>query len=69
MVCVPQVGFTKAGLIQALELDLYCNGGYALDISYFVGISMSGSAMSVYLIIIKYKHVFVRSRLYFVLYY
>ncbi|KAK2191207.1 hypothetical protein NP493_57g06060 [Ridgeia piscesae] len=28
-----KVGFTKTGLIQALEVDLYSNSGYALDLS------------------------------------
>jgi len=32
-----QVGFSRAGMIQALELDLYSNGGYAKDISGTVG--------------------------------
>ena len=35
-VVVDQVGFTKEGLIRALEMDLYNNGGYAMDFSLLV---------------------------------
>ena len=32
-VVVYKVGFTKEGLIRALEIDLYSNGGYSMDLS------------------------------------
>jgi len=31
-----QVGFTSEGMIQALELQLYGNAGYSIDLSYGV---------------------------------
>ena len=34
-----QVGLTKAGMIQALEIDLYSNCGFALDLSVTVSTS------------------------------
>ena len=34
---ISQVGLSRAGIIQALELDIYSNGGYAMDLSNIVG--------------------------------
>ena len=31
-----QVGFNSEGVIQALELELYCNAGCSVDLSYGV---------------------------------
>ena len=39
MLFLLQVGLTKAGVIQALELDLYGNCGYASDLSMSVSTS------------------------------
>ena len=39
MLFLLQVGLTKAGMIQALELDLYSNCGYATDLSMAVSTS------------------------------
>ena len=31
-------GFTKEGILDSLELDLFCNGGYSTDLS--IGVSL-----------------------------
>ena len=31
-----KVGFTDEGVLLALDMDLYCNGGYSLDYSQVV---------------------------------
>ena len=40
VVCLPvapQVAFTKEGKLQAIDMQLYCNAGYSLDIRWGPG--------------------------------